>query len=36
MWYPEGFEKGVARCCHERLTPPEGDGASGKGGSPVE
>ena len=36
MWYPEGFEKGVARCGHERLTPPEEDGASDKGGSPVE
>ena len=21
MWYPEGFEKGVARCRHEKLTP---------------
>ena len=20
MWYPEGFEKGVARCAHEKLT----------------
>jgi hypothetical protein len=19
MWYPEGFEKGVARCRHEKL-----------------
>jgi hypothetical protein len=36
MWYPDGFEKGVARCGHERLAPPEEDGASGKGGSPVE
>ena len=23
MWYPEGFEKGVARCRHEKLTPGE-------------
>jgi hypothetical protein len=23
MWYPEGFEKGVARCGHEKLTPSE-------------
>ena len=36
MWYPEGFEKGVARCCHGQLTPPDGDAASGKGGSPIE
>jgi hypothetical protein len=21
MWYPEGFEKGVARCRHENLSP---------------
>ena len=21
MWYPEGFERGVARCRHEKLTP---------------
>lgn len=26
MWYPEGFEKGVARCRHERL---KGDDAQG-------
>lgn len=24
MWYPEGYEKGVARCRHEKLTPQEG------------
>lgn len=36
MWYPDGFEKGVARCGHQQLTPPDGDAASGKGGSPVE
>jgi hypothetical protein len=23
MWYPEGFDKGVARCRHEKLTPDE-------------
>jgi hypothetical protein len=23
MWYPEGFEKGVARCRHEKLMPEE-------------
>ena len=23
MFYPEGFEKGVARCRHEKLTPDE-------------
>jgi hypothetical protein len=23
MWYPEGFEKGVAKCRHEKLTPAE-------------
>jgi hypothetical protein len=23
MWYPEGFEKGVARCRHEKLMPTE-------------
>ena len=23
MWYPEGFDKGVARCSHEKLTPTE-------------
>ena len=23
MWYPEGFEKGVARCRHEKLTADE-------------
>ena len=23
MWYPEGFEKGVARCRHEKLTSEE-------------
>ena len=23
MWYPDGFEKGVARCRHERLEPGE-------------
>jgi hypothetical protein len=27
MWYPEGFDKGVARCQHEKLTSPsESDG----------
>lgn len=36
MWYPEGFEKGVARCNHEQLTPPDGDEASGKGDSQIE
>jgi hypothetical protein len=25
MWYPEGFDKGVARCTHEKLTPTEGE-----------
>ena len=24
MWYPEGYEKGVARCQHEKLTSEEG------------
>jgi hypothetical protein len=24
MWYPEGYEKGVARCRHEKLTPTQG------------
>ncbi len=24
MWYPEGYEKGVARCRHEKLTPEAG------------
>lgn len=24
MWYPEGYEKGVARCRHEKLTAEEG------------
>jgi hypothetical protein len=23
MWYPEGFDKGVARCAHEKLTIEE-------------
>jgi hypothetical protein len=23
MWYPEGFDKGVARCHHEKLVPDE-------------
>jgi hypothetical protein len=23
MWYPEGFDKGVARCQHEKLVPDE-------------
>ena len=23
MWYPEGYEKGVARCQHEKLTAEE-------------
>jgi hypothetical protein len=23
MWYPEGYEKGVARCCHEKLSAGE-------------
>lgn len=26
MYYPEGFDKGVARCTHERLTPTEENG----------
>src|SRR5215204_1897271 len=25
MWYPEGFEKGVARCQHSRLTSDRGE-----------
>ncbi|MDQ3802623.1 MAG: hypothetical protein M3416_02050 [Acidobacteriota bacterium] len=25
MWYPEGYEKGVARCRHEKLTPEPGE-----------
>ncbi len=25
MWYPEGFEKGVARCRHEKLNPTAGE-----------
>ena len=25
MWYPEGYDKGVARCRHEKLTPAEGN-----------
>jgi hypothetical protein len=25
MWYPEGFDKGVARCGHEKLRPEGGD-----------
>ncbi|HWS55583.1 MAG TPA: hypothetical protein VN228_15700 [Pyrinomonadaceae bacterium] len=25
MWYPQGYEKGVARCRHEKLTPEVGD-----------
>jgi hypothetical protein len=25
MWYPEGFDKGVARCRHEKLTSEEPD-----------
>jgi len=25
MFYPEGFDKGVARCSHEKLTPREGE-----------
>jgi hypothetical protein len=29
MWYPEGFEKGVARCGHEKLAPAESDAAPG-------
>ena len=24
MWYPEGFEKGVARCGHDKLHAPKG------------
>ena len=24
MWYPEGFEKGVARCSHDKLTVEPG------------
>jgi hypothetical protein len=33
MYYPQGYEKGVARCKHERLereAPQEDSGASGK------
>jgi hypothetical protein len=26
MYYPDGFDKGVARCAHEKLTPAEGNG----------
>ena len=26
MWYPEGFDKGVARCGHEKLTSPKEPG----------
>ena len=25
MWYPEGFDKGVARCSHEKLIPKESE-----------
>jgi hypothetical protein len=25
MYYPEGFDKGVARCRHDKLTPTEGN-----------
>jgi hypothetical protein len=25
MWYPDGYEKGVARCRHEKLTSEEGN-----------
>jgi hypothetical protein len=25
MWYPEGFDKGVARCRHEKLAPDESE-----------
>jgi len=25
MWYPEGFERGVARCSHEKLMGPAGN-----------
>jgi hypothetical protein len=28
MYYPEGFDKGVARCMHEKLTPTEEKGSS--------
>jgi hypothetical protein len=28
MYYPEGFEKGVARCRHDKLTPTEGNKVS--------
>ncbi|HEV2707216.1 MAG TPA: hypothetical protein VGV59_14950, partial [Pyrinomonadaceae bacterium] len=24
MWYPQGYDKGVARCRHEKLSTPEG------------
>lgn len=26
MWYPEGYDKGVARCRHEKLAAGEGEG----------
>jgi hypothetical protein len=28
MWYPEGFDKGVARCAHEKLTTPAQENAA--------
>ncbi|HEX8772890.1 MAG TPA: hypothetical protein VF735_04745 [Pyrinomonadaceae bacterium] len=28
LYYPEGYEKGVARCKHERLKPDEGSAAA--------
>jgi hypothetical protein len=31
MWYPEGFDKGVARCRHEKLT---GEGRQGESNRP--
>jgi len=25
MWYPQGYDKGVARCRHEKLAAKEGE-----------
>ena len=33
MWYPEGFDKGVARCRHEKLT---GEGETGGSKQPEQ
>jgi hypothetical protein len=29
MWYPEGYERGVARCAHEKLRPEGGEESKG-------